>query len=99
MRVRVPLAGASTSMVALSVSRSNSASPARTVSPSALCQRAIVPASITISTLGIITSIGIALLPYQAARSRNNILGLRHGAALELPVVGDRRLTPGQPAD
>src|SRR6266545_6203937 len=99
IRTRVPLAGASTSIVALSVSMSKSGSPAFTLSPSDLYQLATVPSSMTISTLGIITSTGMALLLYQTTRGDGDVLDLRHRAALELPVVRDRRFAPGQPAD
>jgi hypothetical protein len=40
----------------------------------------------------------MTLLLYQTARSRNNVLNLWYGAALKLPVVGNRSFTASQSA-
>src|SRR5687768_16523340 len=57
-----PSSTASTSIVALSVSTSASTSPARTVSPSLLTQRAILPSVIVGDSAGISTWLDIQLL-------------------------------------
>src|SRR5690242_20396342 len=59
---RTPSSTASTSIVALSVSISASTSPARTVSPSLLTQRAILPSVIVGDSAGISTSLAIPFL-------------------------------------
>ena len=55
-----PLAGASISIAALSVSISNSTSPFLTLAPSSANQREICPVAMSMSTLGRMTSVGIA---------------------------------------
>jgi hypothetical protein len=55
----VPLAGASISIAALSVSISNSTSPFFTAAPSSTNQREIWPVAMSMSTLGRMTSTGI----------------------------------------
>src|SRR6202049_4149298 len=59
---RIPLAGASTSTVALSVSTSISGSPVVTTSPSPLNQRTSLPVSCAMPSAGITTSIGNSVL-------------------------------------
>ena len=60
---RMPLAGASISIAALSVSMSKSGSPFATEPPSATCQAMIRPAAMSMSTLGMMTSVGIRCGP------------------------------------
>ena len=64
----MPLAGASTSIVALSVSMSKSGSPFVTAPPSSACQVTTRPRSMSMSTLGMMTSTGIRRGP--SARRR-----------------------------
>ncbi len=57
---RIPLAGASTSSTALSVSTANSGSPAATASPSRLCHVTMVTASTLVPSGGTRTSVAIS---------------------------------------
>src|SRR3990167_2848590 len=100
MWCRLPLAGASTSIAALSVSISNRAAPFWTISPSATCQTASVPWVMSISTLGRMTSTGILnLAADKAAGGGLDGVNLRHRSALQIGVIWHRRIRPPQAQD
>src|SRR6056297_1799363 len=77
---RKPSAGASTSIVALSVSTSKSASPDLTASPEDLSQLTILPVSCAIPRAGMMTSCGMDHLPaHQFAGVLGHGFGRGHG--------------------
>ena len=100
---RMPAAGASTSMVTLSVSTSRMGSPLATAAPSATSQRPTTPVSWAISNLGMMTAVGMGgfldLVVGQLAGGGDDVFDLRDGGALEVAIVGDGHVGAAQTDD
>src|SRR5512137_2015336 len=94
----MPVAGASTSRTALSVSTSRIGSPFSTGSPSFLSQATICPVCWVISNLGINTAVGMLdLCPCQPASGSDNVFDLRDGCFFEPRVVWDGHVGAAEP--
>src|SRR5581483_11872907 len=104
MRRRMPEAGDSISMFALSVSTSKSTSPFATWSPSFLCHAMRRPSSIVSPSFGRITRVTLTRgRPSRCSRDEllrglHDVLDLRHDGLLEVLRVRDRRLEAGETA-
>src|SRR5436305_10586729 len=91
-----PLASASTSCVALSVSTSKSGSPFSTRSPSDFSHLTIVPASMPWPRRGSLTSLATRDRPPDR---RENVVGLRHDELLHRRRERERRELRADPPD
>src|SRR5512143_1935687 len=87
-----PSARATSSITALSVSTSASVSPLFTASPTALVHLTRRPSSIVGESASITTLVAMSVEVEDPAGGRDDLVGRRLGQALELLVVGHRRV-------
>src|SRR5919108_199896 len=92
-----PLAGAGTSVSALSVEISTIGSSASTESPGSFFQATIVPSATDTPIWGIVTSTVVALVGEELTARLLDVLDLRKDRAFERRAEGDRHVWGGDP--